>query len=166
MERIETLDEQIEAVQLAPKAAPVKPQAESATLIAWKEDNPWFDKDAELRAEAVQIGVGYIAAHNGRKSEDEVLAYVTDRVKKIFPEKFATTRTKESVDSKVETNGGTNRPNIGGKKSKLSISDLSDEERRVMNTFIKRGALKAAAEKNKRSEQDEYIAQLATAKGL
>ena len=141
-----------------------KPQ-ETEYMANWRQKNEWFDKDQTLQDEAVSIGVGYMMKNQGT-SQEKMLEYVTDRIKKIYPEKFQTKqqRTETTVEDTTDKTNGVERstPPLGnkGNKGKLSVNDLSDMQRQVMRTFIKRGVLKDAAAKNKRTEQEEYLAQL------
>lgn len=149
------------------------PQAEmTAEFVDWKDANPWFESDKTLQQEAVSIGIGY-AATNPNKTQKDMLDYVTGKIKKLYPEKFGETFKKEkpameSKESKVESGGGRNGDVIESthKGRKLSVADLSDVEKSVMKTLIKRGALKEQAVKEKVSEQELYLRQLAQAKGL
>lgn len=134
-------------------------------LDNWRKENDWFDKDQELQDEAVVIGVGYMQK-NPKKTQAQMLQYVEDRVRKIHPDKFKSTQQRSNVDTednKVE--GRSASPNLGkGSRNKLSWNDLDDESRQIGRTLIKRGVLKEIALKNKRTEQDEFLAQLAERK--
>lgn len=129
-------------------------------FVDWQKENDWFQKDAEMTADAIAIGTGYAAANPG-KSQKDVLDYTAKKVKRMYPEKF---EGHDEEPKRVESNrvegGGNTRPSPK-KKGQLSVSDLSDMERSVMSTLIKRGALKEVAAKNKRTQQEEYLAQLA-----
>jgi hypothetical protein len=163
---VEKLDEQIEEIKTAQQTTP-QPKTitppETEDMIQWRAANPWFDNDPTLREDAVSIGVGYLASKQGRVSQAETLEYVTAKIKKMYPEKF-TDKRATVTDSKVEGSGDVTRSAPAKGKKGLSVSDLSDEEKTVMRTFLKRGVLKDVAAKNKRSEQEEYLAQLADAK--
>lgn len=127
-------------------------------FVAWQEENQWFTSDNEMRSDAIAIGVGY-AAGNPNKTQAEVLAYVTSKVKRMYPDKFEP-KEKRKVASSVEGNSpSAKQTEVNSRKGKLSFADLPDEHRRIANVLIKRGALKQAAEKNKRTEQEEYLAQ-------
>lgn len=141
---------------------------ETEYMVEWRGKNSWFDEDQTLQDEAVSIGVGYMMKNQGT-TQEKMLDYVTDRIKKIYPEKFPSSKRKadennvENTTDKNDNSVEKTTPPLGtrGKAKGLSVGDLSDTERQVMRTFIKRGVLKDIATKNKRSEQDEYLAQLA-----
>lgn len=118
-------------------------------FIAWVNRNSWYNDNAELKIVADQIGTAY-AASNPDKDPDTILKYVETRVKKLYPENFS--NPNKSRPSAVE--GGTSTPAI---KPKNSTDDypLSDEERKVMMTFVRQGVM----------TKDEYITQLKQIKG-
>lgn len=126
----------------------------------WRQDNEWFDKNREMQEDALSIGIGY-AAKNPNSTQSDVLEYVTQRIKKMYPETFesAPAPTKKGAQS-VEPANGNLRGGPARKKSKLTVEDLEPEQRAIMRTLIKRGALKDAAAKNKRSQEEEYLAQM------
>lgn len=127
----------------------------------WQTQNTWFNKDAEMTADAIAIGTGYAAANPGKNQKD-VLEHTAKKIKRMYPEFFEdageTNKRGKVEDNRVE-GGGNTRP-APKKKGQVSVGDLSDMERSVMKTLIKRGALKEVAAKNKRTEQEEYLAQL------
>lgn len=136
-------------------------------FVDWQKENGWFQKDAEMTADAIAIGTGFAAANPG-KSQSEVLDYTSKKIKRMYPEKFEEgeeePETKKKVDNRVE--GGSSRSAAPKqKKGQKTVGDLSDMERSVMNTLIKRGALKEVAAKNKRTQQEEYLAQLSEREG-
>ena len=127
-------------------------------FLEWQAGNKWFSDNSEMRQDAISIGVGY-AAGNPNKSQMEVLEYVTKKIKRMYPEEFKAKGTPK-VDSKVEGGGGARTPvGSGSNKTKLTLADLPDEHQAIAKTIIKSGALKKQAEKNKRTEAEEYVAQ-------
>lgn len=151
----------------ASKAAP-KPADNSAQIAQefqeWQNKNDWFQKDTGLRKEAEAIGIGYAASNPGI-THAQVLEYVETKIKQYYPDKFQTR--KPVVEQTVEAGGITPQSGTGSKKGKgLNENDLSEQEKIVMTTLIKRGALKELAAKNKVSEKQQYLNDLAAAKGL
>lgn len=113
-------------------------------FTAWSEKNAWYDKDPEMRQFADTLGLGYAQANPGL-DPDEVLEYVTGQVKKTFKDKFENpNRTKPSA---VE--GSSNA------QPKKEDVQLTDDERRVMNTFVRQGIM----------SKEEYIAQVKAMRG-
>ena len=113
-------------------------------FVAWQEKNSWYNKDAEMRQFADTLGLGYAQANPGMEPDD-VLEYVSKQIKLAYKDKFENpNRTKPSA---VE---GSN--NATPKKDEVQ---LTDDERRVMNTFVRQGVM----------TKDEYIAQVKAMRG-
>lgn len=147
---------------------PQVPAQTSKEFNEWRETNKWFDSDKELQREAIAIGTGY-AITNPNLQQTDVLEYVEKRIRKIYPEKFGAIFKEEkmSSDNKVESGGITAQSGLSNKKSKgLTTNDLDDQERSVMKTLIKRGALQTKATANKISQEEQYLRDLSEAKGL
>jgi hypothetical protein len=84
-----------------------------------------------------------------------VYDHVTKMVKKAFPEKF---ETKEAPVKRAAEVDSSNRNSGGSSRTKgLKVSDLNDDEKRVMNVFVKQRRIMT---------QDQYLDQLAAAKGI
>ena len=122
------------------------PQPVDPRFVAWAQENNWYEKDAELREYADTIGLGY-AQKNRSADPVEVLQYVTAQVKKTFKDKFV--NPKREKPNSVE---GTSSVSGTGKGS----LELSDDEKRVMNTFIRQGIM----------SKDEYLSELRKMKGI
>ena len=111
----------------------------------WAAKNSWYEKDAEMKQFADTLGLGYAQANPG-VDPDVVLEYVSKQVKQAFKDKFE--------------NPNRNRPSAVEGKSTPSTAkkdsiELSDDERRVMNTFIRQGVM----------TKEEYIAQVKAMRG-
>lgn len=118
-------------------------------FVGWVKDNAWYATDAELRVSADQIGTAYASAHP-ELDPREVLQYVKQRVRKLYPEKFQNPNRERP--SAVE--GSSNAPTRSSSKKDDIV--LSDEERRVMNTFVRTGVMTA----------EEYKSELKRVKGI
>lgn len=117
----------------------------------WIQENRWYENNAEMRTAADDIGAGYFARNKGNVSPDDLYEYVTKQVKRMYPDEFAVASksTPRSKATTVESAGrGRGTPRKTGVK--FTERDLNDEQRRVMNRFVKTGAL----------TKDEYIKQL------
>ena len=113
-------------------------------FVAWQEKNQWYNKDQDMRQFADTLGLGYAQANPGMEPDD-VLEYVSKQVKLAYRDKFENpNRTKPSA---VE--GGSNA------QQKKDEVQLTDDERRVMNTFVRQGIM----------TKDEYIAQVKAMRG-
>lgn len=151
-EKLIEIDEQIadvRAEEIAQKNQPRVQQGPHPNFVSWVEKNPWYAQDAELRAEADAIGVSYAASHPGIEPE-EVLKIVSARVRKMYPEKFQ--NPNRSRPSAVE--GSSNAKS--GSKKEVDSYELTEDERRVMNTFVRAGVM----------SKEDYIAELKKIKGV
>jgi hypothetical protein len=113
-------------------------------FVKWVDRNKWYGTDAELRTFADQVGTSYAAA-NPDKDPDTILDYVEKRVRKLYPEKFSNpNKTRpSSVEGSQTTPSRTN-------ESDILNYPLTDDERRVMMTFVRQGIL----------SKEDYIKQL------
>lgn len=117
-------------------------------FVEWVNENQWYAKDAELRQEADEIGVGRKNLHP-ELGPEEILEYVEKKIKKLYPSKFRNSNKDKpsSVEGSVTT--------TPTRSTKVEF-ELTDEERRVMNTFIRTGAL----------TKEQYIDDLKAMKGI
>jgi len=114
-------------------------------FVDWVANNRWYEKEVEMREYADVVGNGYAARNPGIDPED-VLVYVTKQVRKQFADKFVNpNRTKPSAVEGAST-GAANK----------SSFELTEDERRVMNTFVRQGVM----------SKEEYIAQVKQMKGV
>lgn len=115
-------------------------------FTSWVSANPWYTKDQDMREYADVVGLGYANKHPGIDPE-EVLKYVSVQVKSHFKDKFQ--NPNRGRPSAVE---GNSTPSASNKSS----FELTDDERRVMNTFVRAGVM----------TKDEYVAQVKTMRGV
>lgn len=168
IDAVDALDEQIVNIEKERAVATVRKQQDTQSVLEppemteWKSKNTWFEKNSEMTEEARALGSGYLVQHQGKKTVSEMLEFIDGRMKKLYPETLG--GKKVVTEAAVEGDGGQSRPSPTRSKGKLLASDLNDDEKQVMKTLLKRGVLKDIAAKNKRSEQEEYLAQLADAK--
>lgn len=157
---IETLKEEKAEEKASVKEGARTTGEATPEFLEWQSNNKWFTDNSEMRQDAISIGVGY-AAGNQNKTQAEVLDYVTKKIKKMYPEEFQSKqKEKPKVESKVEGGGGARTPvGASASKTKLTLADLPEEHQIIAKTIIKSGALKKRAEKNKRTEAEEYVAQ-------
>lgn len=128
------LMEQLTTTEKAESAVQPTQVDVNETFSRWVNDNKWYQTDPELREYADTVGVGYANTHPDMAPE-QVYEYVSREVKSRFAEKFGGTPTPSN---KVSTSSrGGNRPKGGT----ISAKDLSDEERQIMRTVIRSGAL-------------------------
>ena len=115
-------------------------------FVQWVNRNVWYQKDDEMRQFADAIGTGYAKVHPDTNPE-EVLKYVSAQVKGRFPHKF-----KNPNRDNPGTVGTSDTSNTSNSKS----LQLSEEEKRVMNTFIRNNVM----------TKEEYLIELKKTKGV
>jgi hypothetical protein len=136
-DKVIELDEQLVDIKAAQKAAEQaeaveKPQQVHPDFTAWVDGNKWYAQDKSLRLFADNLGVSY-AQENPELEPKEVLQYVTKMVKRTFPDKFQ----NPSRARPAAVDGGT----ATAKPTKGDSFQLTDEEVRVMNQFVRAGIL-------------------------
>jgi len=114
-------------------------------FTAWVNENRWYSSNQEMREFADTLGIGY-RERNPDKDPEDILRYVTEQVRTKFKERF--TNPNRNKPSSVE---GTSAP--AGKKDSF---ELTQEERKVMNAFVRTGAMTA----------EEYINDLKKIRGV
>lgn len=149
-----SIDEQITDLKAQEQANKVVERQAAATpdprFVQWVDKNPWYAQDNELREFADAAGLAYAKANKDLSPED-VLSYVEKRVRKAYPDKFENKKrekpsTVESGDNNAPTRKTTSDPD----------SILTDEERKVMNTFVRQGVM----------TKEKYIEQIKLVKGI
>lgn len=133
------------AREVVQQSTPAQPDPR---FISWVGDNKWYNSDAEMRKYADAIGLGYAAANPGIDPTD-VLSYVEKEVKSRFKDKFI--NPNRSKPSAVEGSG-----KQGSASEKKESFTMTDEERKVMNTFVRTGAM----------TKEQFIVELKAMKGV
>jgi len=114
-------------------------------FISWTQENKWYSTNREMREYADTVGMGY-ANRNPDIDPEDVLKYVTKEVKLRFKDSFVNpNRTKPSSVEGANT----------GSASRKDSFELTEDERRVMNTFVRAGVM----------SKDEYVAQVKSMRG-
>ena len=136
-ERIEALKKQreadLKAVEI--KVAPQQQATVAPEFEGWVQRNQWFIKNPALRAYAENVGLQH-AEKNPGKPNAEIYQYVTDEVKKRFPEEFGmTTVAKKKVGSPVLSGGNS------GPSQTVRIA-LTQEEKAVGRALVDKGIYK------------------------
>jgi hypothetical protein len=125
---------------------PSGPSDEEVEAInTWMKENTWYQQDLTLTSLADRM----FETLNEKKSSvpmKERLEEIKITLENDFPEKFGKTRTVNKVAGKGNAGNG------GKGKSKFSIRDLDEEQRKFAKAFVESGAFE--------KEQD-YVDQLA-----
>ena len=143
----EELDEQIDQLKERQMKEAFKPQQLQVPpeVEEWVDKNKWYNTDQELRQYADIIGKGLIGSG---KDPVEVLETVEREVKARFPEKFG--NPNRNRPSPVET-----KPNGKAPAKDKDYVELTDDERKVMNNFVKMGVM----------TKEQYIADIRKLRG-
>lgn len=143
------LDDQIDLVkdeQSKLKQAAVQPQQDQLNpeFVNWVDKNKWYETSQPMRAYADALGRDL--AYKGL-APGEVLKEVERQVRDEFPQKFR----NANRDKPGAVESSTNK---GGRAGNDSVS-LSDDERRVMQRFVRTGVM----------TEKEYMVELKRIKG-
>lgn len=122
------------------------PQAgeEHPEFVEWKSKNSWYVNSTPMKAFADALGAELSAKG---LTPQQVLKQVEEEVRKEFPNKFQNPRQNRA--SAVESGNG--KSSSGG-----GSLQLSPDERRIMQTFVRTGVMTEA----------EYIKELKKVKGV
>ena len=150
-EALENRMEQLEAQRQADlKVIPVQEsqasteQQPAPEFISWVKRNDWFIKNSALRSYAENIGLSH-AQLNPQKTNVEIYQYVTDEVKKRFPEEFGTvmkTPLKKKPGSPVVGSGDLTSGKGRGPSGGTVRVSLSAEEKTVGRMLVDKGEYK------------------------
>lgn len=144
-ERIDLVKEQVRQFQNEPAASVQEESgAQHPEFVAWTEQNSWYKSSAPMKAFADALGQDLARAGN---SPSEVLRKVAAEVRKEFPNRFR--NPNQDKPGAVESGG-----NSGA--SRAPKFQLTDDERRVGNTFVRQGVFKSL---------DEYAAEIKKVRG-
>lgn len=154
-DKIVELDDKIDMVKEAQRKFEVEQASEAARattpevihpeFAAWTRRNPWYDASKPMRAFADALGIELRASG---MSPTEVLKQVEIQVKEEFPNKFRNANRDKAASVEGAGKGG-------GKSSSSGEASLTEDERRIMNTFVR----------SKIMTKEEYIAELKKVKG-
>jgi hypothetical protein len=149
-EKVIELDDKLLDLRMEQKeeatAARQQPMEPDPRFVACVTRNKWYSSDAELRAFGDEVGVSHAKA-NPDKSPEEVLKYVEERVRKVYPDKFVNAR--RTAPGAVLGGG---KSGVATKKDEYA---LSEEEHKVMMTFVRSGIM----------TKEKYIEDLKKVKG-
>lgn len=148
-ERVEAIEEKMEGVKTEAASikeeVAVRPLEVHPEVAAWVESNPWYNKDADMRAVADGIA---LQLNKEGITGSELLKSIDVKIRKIFPTKF--TNPNRERPSAVESTGA---------KGTTRVKDdfqLSEQETRIMNGFVRDGLM----------TREQYIADLKAVKGI
>ena len=124
---------------------PVRPTTNAATIAAeerfdsWKTKNRWYENDEVMQDWANGAAVKYKTKVNPNASDSDIYGYLTEEVKKKFPDKFKQRVGAPSPDGKSTRSGGS-PPDRDGNSADFDklLSGLSEEEADIARNLVKR----------------------------
>lgn len=145
---LQEVDDQLVALQSAPDPVVNIPepntQDSNELFVEFKERNPWYDTDPELRELADTLAMGYAAQKvqaNQQVVPSELFDFVEKQVKK---QKGTKTRMADPVHSNKQTVSNSNRSSA----KKFTVNDLTPLQKSMAKRFVEAGAFK---------NQQEYV---------
>jgi regulator of replication initiation timing len=119
-------------------------------VVSWLENdaNKWYMENAVARGAMNAAAEAYAKKHypNGEPDYNKVIKHAEQEVRKAMPGLFANPNRQKGSVSEPSGKGVRTKT-----KTTHSVSELSDEQRTVMNTYVREGVMTA----------EEYISQLA-----
>jgi len=133
--KVVEIDEQIRTTE-----KPVEEKPVDNTFQEWVSENDWYEKDDFLRIEAEKTGQ---AMYSDKLYGKPLLEAVKAHLKEAYPQKFGNPKRQKpaAVDS------GNAAPKSSG--SKVSVKDLTQDERTVYENFKRMNVFKTDAEAKK-----------------
>ena len=144
---VETIDKNIsdlttEIVQNKNKIQEVSapdPGETDPSFTDWKEKNTWYQTDAGMTKFADSIAAEY----DGKLPLDRLLLIVDKKVQEVWPEKF---EQRENIPDLQLTRDKVNPVEPGSRRlsaktTKITVNDLSPQEKDSMRRFVKTGTL-------------------------
>ena len=137
-ERMAVVRDAQKATAMQPQTVQTSPETLNPVFVSWVDRNGWYNTNKAMRAYADRVG---LELGNSGMSPTDILAAVEQEVKKEFADKFNNPRRATAPGVEGSSNKGV---------SKNDSFKLTDDERRVMQRFIRAGAL----------TEKEYIEQI------
>jgi len=129
-QRVVDIDEQIRVTEKPVQEIPVV----NAEFDDWVKDNDWYDSSEFLRIEADSIGQQYF--DQGKRGK-QLFDAIGNHVKRKYPADFENEKRSRPA-SVEETTNGAQKP----AKGKMTVKDLTKNERQVFENFKANGIFK------------------------
>jgi hypothetical protein len=128
-------EQQIKVEQKQQQTAP------SPEFLTWAQKNPWYQTDQDMHTDADAIAVAFVqkAAARGQAqtlTHEQVYNHVTEKIRKLYPEKFEGTKPMTTKPSPVDSGRSGTAP------VKKETFQLTEEQEAMCRTFIRQGAIK------------------------
>lgn len=130
-EKVVEIDEEMVELKTNKPTPGQAQKGPSPEFVEWVDKNPWYTKNEELREEADVLGLGYAAKYKGRSAAD-AYAYVSRKIKELYPHEFKQTPKVSAVES----------PRTSPTKArKVGWDDLPEHARRIGDSFVRKGVM-------------------------
>lgn len=145
MEAFSTFEEQEEELRKEAAEATKDPEPEDKKapppeVKEWTEKTTWWNKDAEMTKSAEGFSQGFYASNPDGTVKD-MLAYVDERIRRAYPEKFENPNRRTAP----KTNG----PGTSARGGKKTFADLPPDARKACQEFVEDGIF---------ATKEEYVA--------
>ena len=157
LEKLVDADEKLAALEKAPINVPTTTVYPEMDEFVAK--NEWYKTDLDLQAYANGIGAR-IERDNPDMPTSKVLELVEKKVRETFPNKFQTATSNISTPSVSPSRPGPSGP-TGGRKKRITYSDLPDEAKQMYNILVK-----TPKNPNGRLTPEKYLKDYAAVSGL
>lgn len=148
VERVEQLEDKIDEFKEEHAAKKqefeqkvTKQQAvENPVFDTWHVENEWYMSDATLTTYANEVAseVAQKAQTSGVQVDyPKLLQEITRKVKQKFPERFGRTKVQEKPSAVEGGSNSADDKSTSKRSAKFSEADLSDQDRRIMETVLK-----------------------------
>lgn len=119
------------------QAATIAPAAEPQEVTDFCERNPWFEKSATMRTDALEYGDKFMK-RNPDATIAERLEYIETKMKKDYPDAFAA---PDEEDKPRKSAAAVEGAGHGGKVDPLAKlkNSMSSDEKRIMAMYTKNG---------------------------
>lgn len=139
---IDELKDAKERVDAAPqRVAPAEPHP---AFMAWEQRNGWYKTDRGMKGYADEVARELV--ESGERDPVKILSEIDKKVRKEFPHKF----NNPARERAGAVEGAAQK---GGRPKDDLVSQMSDDERRIMNRIVSSGVI------TKEKYLEEYKAQ-------
>ena len=148
VERVEQLEDKIDEFKEEHAAKKqefeqkvTKQQAqENPVFDTWHVENDWYMADATLTTYANEVAsevAGKAQASGVQVDYPKLLQEITRKVKQKFPERFGRTKVVEKPSAVEGGSNSADDKSTSKRSAKFSEADLSDQDKRIMETVLK-----------------------------
>ena len=101
-----------------------------------EDQNKWYFRDIAMRGTANQLYLEYQVENGMDSPPSEILRYVETQMKEKFPNEFGLPKKDTPLTTETSSTGTRSEDS----KKKYTVKDLSDEQRKIGESFVRDGA--------------------------